>query len=45
MEKKPYTAPVVTEQGDAVKHTKGINGGSWEYRGHRADILIDDGED
>jgi hypothetical protein len=30
MEKKPYTPPTVTEQGNAVKETRGLGGKYWE---------------
>lgn len=30
MKKKPYTAPTLTQHGDAVKQTTGLSGRYWE---------------
>jgi hypothetical protein len=30
MEKKPYTPPTITEQGNAVHQTRGMGGKYWE---------------
>jgi hypothetical protein len=30
MEKKPYSPPVITQHGDAVRQTKGFGGRYWE---------------
>ena len=35
MSKKPYTAPTVTDLGNAVKQTKGVSGVCWESYGNQ----------
>jgi hypothetical protein len=34
MTKKPYTAPTITDHGDAVEQTKGLCGRCWETYGY-----------
>jgi hypothetical protein len=49
MEKKPYTPPTVTEQGNAVQQTRGVGGKFMESLLNKAvsefDIELDDDED
>lgn len=40
MQKKAYTAPTITEHGNAIEKTKGIAGAAWESWGTRNDAIL-----
>jgi hypothetical protein len=40
-EKKPYTAPTVTDHGKVVEQTKGIVSSYWEVFGHQGPHDVD----
>lgn len=39
MQKKSYSAPTITEHGNAIEQTKGMAGAAWEMWGGKYDLI------
>lgn len=42
--KKTYSAPTVTEHGNAIDNTKGMAGAAWENWGGKYDLIDPNGQ-